>query len=171
VTTVRTSNPGSLSGMPVTSILSLFLININKEWCLLGCYAVWLLSPWWKRRQVPPKLRILQEPHGVTSHKIPFFIVTAVKTSNLTTLINLWNNFRIWGTYSDDVYWGMFRDITPFDMSRTDGNVPIFKIVLKQTMLCYIKDSTSEIIGGNYSPLILSHSLGLIVSHVFRIKV
>jgi hypothetical protein len=26
----------------------------------------------------------LQEPHGVTSQKTPFFIVTAVKTSNLT---------------------------------------------------------------------------------------
>jgi hypothetical protein len=26
----------------------------------------------------------VQEPHGVTSQKNPFFIVTAVKTSNLT---------------------------------------------------------------------------------------
>jgi hypothetical protein len=26
----------------------------------------------------------LQEPHGVTSQKTPFFIVTAVKTSKLT---------------------------------------------------------------------------------------
>jgi hypothetical protein len=26
----------------------------------------------------------LKEPHGVTSQKTPFFIVTAVKTSNLT---------------------------------------------------------------------------------------
>jgi hypothetical protein len=33
---------------------------------------------------VSPKRRFLQEPHGVTSQKIPFFIVTAVKTSNLT---------------------------------------------------------------------------------------
>jgi hypothetical protein len=31
-----------------------------------------------------PKRRFLQEPHGVTSQKTPFFIVTAVKTSNLT---------------------------------------------------------------------------------------
>jgi hypothetical protein len=29
-------------------------------------------------------LRFLQEPHGVTSQKTPFFIVTAVKTPNLT---------------------------------------------------------------------------------------
>jgi hypothetical protein len=33
---------------------------------------------------VPPKHHFLQEPHGVTSQKTPFFIVTAVKTSNLT---------------------------------------------------------------------------------------
>jgi hypothetical protein len=30
------------------------------------------------------KSRFLQEPHGVTSQKTQFFIVTAVKTSNLT---------------------------------------------------------------------------------------
>jgi hypothetical protein len=33
---------------------------------------------------VPPKRRFLKESHGVTSQKTPFFIVTAVKTSNLT---------------------------------------------------------------------------------------
>jgi hypothetical protein len=31
------------------------------------------LSPWWRRRQVPPKRRFLQEPHGVTSQKTAFF--------------------------------------------------------------------------------------------------
>jgi hypothetical protein len=30
------------------------------------------------------KYQFLQEPHGVTSQKMTFFIVTAVKTSNLT---------------------------------------------------------------------------------------
>jgi hypothetical protein len=34
--------------------------------------------------KVPSKRRFLQEPHGVTSQKTPFFTVTAVKTSNLT---------------------------------------------------------------------------------------
>jgi hypothetical protein len=34
-----------------------------------------------------PKRRFLQEPHGVTSQKTPFFIVTTVKTSNLTTFL------------------------------------------------------------------------------------
>jgi hypothetical protein len=42
--------------------------NLHEEWRLLGCYAVWFLK----------------EPHGVTSQKTQFFIVTAVKTSNLT---------------------------------------------------------------------------------------
>jgi hypothetical protein len=31
-----------------------------------------------------PKRQFLQEPHGVTSQKTAFFIVTAMKTSNLT---------------------------------------------------------------------------------------
>jgi hypothetical protein len=30
----------------------------------------------------------LQKPQGVTSKKTPFFIVTAVKTSNLTTILS-----------------------------------------------------------------------------------
>jgi hypothetical protein len=36
------------------------------------------LSPWWRRRQVPPKRRFLQEPHGVTTQKTPFFRLTLV---------------------------------------------------------------------------------------------
>jgi hypothetical protein len=35
-----------------------------------------------------PKRRFLQEPHGVTTQKTPFFIVTAVKTSNLINLLS-----------------------------------------------------------------------------------
>jgi hypothetical protein len=42
------------------------------------------LSLWWWRRYVPPKRMILKEPWGVTSQKTAFFIVTAVKHSNLT---------------------------------------------------------------------------------------
>jgi hypothetical protein len=44
------------------------------------------LSPWWWRCYIPPKRRFLQEPHGITSQKTAFFIVTAVKTSNLMEL-------------------------------------------------------------------------------------
>jgi hypothetical protein len=43
-------------------------IKAQEEWGLLGFYAVCFL----------------QEQHGVTSQKTPFFIVAAVKTSNLT---------------------------------------------------------------------------------------
>jgi hypothetical protein len=31
-----------------------------------------------RRRQVPPKRRFLQEPHGVTSQKTPFFSLRVV---------------------------------------------------------------------------------------------
>jgi hypothetical protein len=36
------------------------------------------------RTDVSEKRRFVQEPHGVTSQKTRFFIVTAVKTSNVT---------------------------------------------------------------------------------------
>jgi hypothetical protein len=36
------------------------------------------------RRFVPPKRRFTQDVHGATSQKTAFFMVTAVKTSNLT---------------------------------------------------------------------------------------
>jgi hypothetical protein len=39
------------------------ITDLVEEWCLLGCYA------------------------GVTSQKTPFFIVTAVKASNLTLIL------------------------------------------------------------------------------------
>jgi hypothetical protein len=46
----------------------------------VGCYLQLVLflvhrflSPWWRRRQVPPKRRFLQEPHCVTSQKTQFF--------------------------------------------------------------------------------------------------
>jgi hypothetical protein len=37
-----------------------------------------------RNNYVPPKRRFLREPHGVTYQKTGFFIVTAVKTANLT---------------------------------------------------------------------------------------
>jgi hypothetical protein len=47
--------------------------------------ACWFFSPWWWRRYVPLKRRLLQEPHGVTFQKKSVFIATAVKSSNLTS--------------------------------------------------------------------------------------
>jgi hypothetical protein len=38
-------------------------------------------------RSVPPKPWFLQEPHGVTSQKTAFFIVTTVKTSDLKQML------------------------------------------------------------------------------------
>jgi hypothetical protein len=40
-----------------------------------------------KEALVPRKRSFLQEPHGVTSQKTPFFIVTAVKTLYLTSVV------------------------------------------------------------------------------------
>jgi hypothetical protein len=39
-------------------------------------------------------------PHGVTSQKTPFFIVTAVKTSNLTYKKSNYTNIMKWGETS-----------------------------------------------------------------------
>jgi hypothetical protein len=60
------------------------------------------LPPWWRRRKVLPKRRFLQEPHVVTSQKTPFFIVTAVKTSNLIQFFYRCE-LVFWGHYSKTV--------------------------------------------------------------------
>jgi hypothetical protein len=39
-------------------------------------------------KDFPPKRRFLQQPHGVTSQETPLFIVTAVKTSELTQIFS-----------------------------------------------------------------------------------
>jgi hypothetical protein len=44
----------------------------------------WIFVPWRWRRYVPPKRQLNQDLHSATSQKMTFFIVTAVKTSNLT---------------------------------------------------------------------------------------
>jgi hypothetical protein len=47
------------------------------------------LLPWRWRRYVPPKRRLRPYLLGATSQKTAFFIVTAVKTSNLTSVSKL----------------------------------------------------------------------------------
>jgi hypothetical protein len=37
-----------------------------------------------KKQHVPPKRRFLQDVHGATYQEMTFFMVTGVKTSNLT---------------------------------------------------------------------------------------
>jgi hypothetical protein len=41
------------------------------------------------RRTLRRNTFVLKEPHGVTSQKTPFFILTAVKTSNLTWIVSV----------------------------------------------------------------------------------
>jgi hypothetical protein len=56
----------------------------DEDWRLLGCYDVRLFYELTFRRNLAPPKRLLQEPHGVRSQKTEFFIVTAVRISNLT---------------------------------------------------------------------------------------
>jgi hypothetical protein len=60
------------------------------------------LSPWWRRRQVPPKRRFLQEPHGVTTQKTPFFNNTPAVLHKCDTDITLMeeHQFRCELSYS-----------------------------------------------------------------------
>jgi hypothetical protein len=59
------------------------------------------------RRTLRSVRRFLQEPHGVTTQKTPFFIVTAMKTSNLTDrmffFIHLLTSSRIHGVTSQNI--------------------------------------------------------------------
>jgi hypothetical protein len=48
--------------------------------------------PWRWRRYINPKRQFTQDLHGATSQKTTFFIVTAVKTSNLTQLYDCLEN-------------------------------------------------------------------------------
>jgi hypothetical protein len=54
----------------------------------MWCHLALVTTTFW-RQYVPPKRPFFHEPHGVTSQKTAFFIVTAVKTSNLPTEIVL----------------------------------------------------------------------------------
>jgi hypothetical protein len=58
-------------------------LRSNTMWALF--LDRWSLSPWWWRRHVPPKRRFIQEPRCATSQKTAFFILTAMKTSNLAS--------------------------------------------------------------------------------------
>jgi hypothetical protein len=55
------------------------------------------LSPWWRRRQVPPKRRFLQEPHGVTTQKTLFFRTLFIvrNSMQLTQCFRNWICFRL----------------------------------------------------------------------------
>jgi hypothetical protein len=53
----------------------------NAVWDVMLCGSL--------RTDIPPKHWFLQEPHGITSQKTAFFIVTTMKTPNLTKVTGL----------------------------------------------------------------------------------
>jgi hypothetical protein len=58
------------------------------------------------------KRRLLQEPHGVTSQKMQFFIVTAVKTSNLTSIIRQETGIHpIYYGWQNNIYESITREL------------------------------------------------------------
>jgi hypothetical protein len=61
------------------------IARVNR--CFGGPYRLHLLGIN-LRLYVPPKRRFTQDQHGATSQKTAFFIVTAVKTSNLQLYAN-----------------------------------------------------------------------------------
>jgi hypothetical protein len=64
---LRTDNPEERSSSIIRIVpSSLILVTMIME-----CYD-------------PPKRRLIKKPHGAISQKTAFFIVAAVKTSNLT---------------------------------------------------------------------------------------
>jgi hypothetical protein len=54
---------------------ALVFVSSVRRLLVAGCVvpSSSILLPWWRRSQVPPKRRFLQEPHGVTTQKTPFF--------------------------------------------------------------------------------------------------
>jgi hypothetical protein len=57
------------------------IVDYSHLLTVVPCSRIFL--PWRWRRYVPPKRRFTQYLYGATSQKTVFFIVTAVKTSNL----------------------------------------------------------------------------------------
>jgi hypothetical protein len=61
-------------------MMNILEIALNVvDWIGLKNGVFWVVTPCGSCKNHTP----LQEPHGVTTQKTPFFIVTAVKTSNL----------------------------------------------------------------------------------------
>jgi hypothetical protein len=74
-------------------IASIFRVEkiANEAATIYPCWFIdrGFLIPWSWRRYDPPKRRLTPFLHGATSQKTAFFIVTAVKTSNLTTWMSI----------------------------------------------------------------------------------
>jgi hypothetical protein len=88
-------------------------------------------SPWWRRRYIPPKLWFLQQPHGVTSKKTQFFIVTAAKTSNLTLFAYLAKIFPL-SNRARNYHW--FYENTPTITILSHINLCRFQVLTAMIM-------------------------------------
>jgi hypothetical protein len=53
----------------------------------------WFFSPWWWKRYIPPKCRLLQEPYGVTFQKTAFVLISfcIVSCTSLSLLLLLFH--------------------------------------------------------------------------------
>jgi hypothetical protein len=82
----------------IRSIIKLYQISSWETSWILKSGVFWAVTPCgscknrcfggtWRRRYVPPKRHFLQEPHGITSQKTPFFIVTPWKPQVLHSWI------------------------------------------------------------------------------------
>jgi hypothetical protein len=70
-----------------------------------------IFLPWRWRRYVTPNRRFTQDVHGATSHKMAFFIVTAVKTSNPTTLPLLFRSAYTLHPVRQHRYWTVQAEV------------------------------------------------------------
>jgi hypothetical protein len=105
----------------------------------------------WRRRQVPPKSRFLQEPHGVTSQKAPFFIVTTANTS-IHPLMVLWNYLA---RYSGYILWSF---LTSFDWWNSSLVSRLLWPVLRSLYLLSWSAISSWQTGGRCAMLDLSQT-------------
>jgi hypothetical protein len=79
VSTVFSCMPSVVANICVDQTMTVFRLVQARRLLQLVLFLVHrFLSPWWRRRQVPPKRRLLQEPHCVTSQKTPFFIEKSI---------------------------------------------------------------------------------------------
>jgi hypothetical protein len=83
-------------------LVMIFMVPLmNMSYVLaITHYVMWRMA---SSGMLRTSCRFLQEPQGVTSQKMPFFIVTTVKTTNLTSLCNLFPLFNM--NYGTKLRW------------------------------------------------------------------
>jgi hypothetical protein len=96
---LKTETESSLRNAVFYTKSGWFFLNKTRRWLMSrnSCSHLHTLVPWPRifsptlkmEGYVPPKRRFTQYIQGATSQKTAFFIVTAMKTSNLTNYISL----------------------------------------------------------------------------------